>query len=156
MEIKHDFHIHTDLSICANKTATLENYLNIAKNLDLKKIGIANHFWDSRIDGNIDFYKTQDFEHISKLKPEIEKASSDAGFTPNVIAKINDIACYRTMMCSGIAIGYRRDSSKDPENGLRYLNVTDLEMIQHMGIHYKKDADGTVKNFVEYLKTKSE
>ncbi len=86
----------------------------------------------------------------------IEKACSDAGFTPNVIAKINDIACYRTMMRSGIAIGYRRDSSKDPGNGLCYLNVSDLEMIQHMGIHYKKDADGTVKNFVEYLKTKSE
>ena len=77
MEIKHDFHIHTDLSICANETATLDNYLAIAKDLGLEKIGIANHFWDSRIDGNIDFYKTQDFEHISKLKPEIDKANSD-------------------------------------------------------------------------------
>lgn len=77
MKVKHDFHIHTDLSICANETATLENYLRIAKELGLNKIGISNHFWDSRIDGAFDFYKTQDFEHISKLKPEIEKASSD-------------------------------------------------------------------------------
>lgn len=77
MKITHDFHIHTDLSICANETATLENYLKIAKEIGLTKLGIANHFWDSKIEGRLDFYKTQDFEHISKLKPEIEKANSD-------------------------------------------------------------------------------
>ncbi len=75
MEIKHDFHIHTDLSICANETATLGNYVEIANKLGLEKIGIANHFWDSRIEGAFDFYKTQDFEHISKLKPELEKVN---------------------------------------------------------------------------------
>ncbi len=78
MKINHDFHIHTDLSICANETATLENYIRIAGDLGLKKIGIANHFWDSEIDGAFDFYKIQDFEHISKLRPEIEKNSSNS------------------------------------------------------------------------------
>ena len=77
MKIKHDFHIHTDLSICANETATLGNYIEIANKLGLEKIGIANHFWDSKIEGRLDFYKTQDFEHILKLKPEIEKVQSD-------------------------------------------------------------------------------
>ena len=76
MKIEHDFHIHTDLSICANETATLDNYIEIAKKLGLKKLGIANHFWDSKIDGAFDFYKIQDFSHISKLKPEIEKANT--------------------------------------------------------------------------------
>lgn len=76
MKIKHDFHIHTNLSICANETATLENYIKIAEKLGLTKIGISNHFWDSDIDGAFDFYKTQDFEHISKIRSEIEKAAS--------------------------------------------------------------------------------
>lgn len=80
MNIKHDFHIHTDLSICANNTATLDNYINIAKDLRLEKIGIANHFWDSRISGAFEFYTvpnaTQSFEYIKSLEPQIRKASS--------------------------------------------------------------------------------
>lgn len=77
MKVKHDFHIHTDLSICANETAKLANYIEIADKLKLEKIGIANHFWDTSIDGAFDFYQIQDFEHILKLKPEIEKLKKD-------------------------------------------------------------------------------
>ena len=73
MTIKHDFHIHTKLSVCANETATVENYLKIAEELNLEKIGFANHFWDREIDGAPEFYDIQDFEHILKLKPELEK-----------------------------------------------------------------------------------
>jgi len=35
MIVKHDFHIHTELSICANETATLKNYIEIAQNIVL-------------------------------------------------------------------------------------------------------------------------
>ena len=82
MNITHDFHIHTSLSFCAKESATIEAYVKIAKNLGLKKIGIANHFWDSsipRIDTyyktkyDVGFYDNQDFNHILKDKPEIEK-----------------------------------------------------------------------------------
>ncbi len=77
MKIKHDFHIHTDLSLCANETATLSNYLEIAKNLDLKKLGFADHFWDEKIDGANGFYQPQNFEHICELKKEIAKTPHD-------------------------------------------------------------------------------
>lgn len=82
MKIKHDFHIHTDLSLCASESAKLDNYIEISKKLSLEKIGIANHFWDSNIAPGDDFfrdefYKVQNFEHILKLKPEIDKANSD-------------------------------------------------------------------------------
>ena len=82
MKIEHDFHLHTSLSFCADKCATLEGYVDIAKNFGLKKIGIANHFWDSKIPRidtyyktkyDVGFYDNQDFNHISKIKPEIEK-----------------------------------------------------------------------------------
>lgn len=86
----------------------------------------------------------------------IESACADAGFTPNIVAKINDIACYRKMMLSGIGIGYRRDHGNNAIEGLCYLNVTDFKQIQRMCVYYKKDVDGPVKNFVEFLRTKCE
>ena len=72
MKVKHDFHIHTDLSVCADKSAKLIGYIDIAKKLGIEKIGIANHFWDSKIQPALEFYESQNFEHISKIKPEIE------------------------------------------------------------------------------------
>lgn len=82
MKIKHDFHIHTDLSLCARESAKLDNYVEISRKLGLEKIGIANHFWDSNIDAGDDFfrdefYKVQDFEHILKIKSEINRSNSD-------------------------------------------------------------------------------
>jgi DNA-binding transcriptional LysR family regulator len=84
----------------------------------------------------------------------IENACQDAGFTPNVVAQVNDIACYRKLMRSGIAIGYRRDRADNASEGLCYLNVTDFKQIQRMCVYYRKDTSGPVENFVEYLRTK--
>lgn len=84
----------------------------------------------------------------------IENACQDAGFTPNVVAQVNDIACYRKLMRSGIAIGYRRDRADNASEGLCYLNVTDFKQIQRMCVYYRKDNSGPVENFVEYLRTK--
>lgn len=75
MKIQHDFHIHTALSLCASETATVDNYLKIAKNIGLKKLGFSNHFWDDRIEGANDWYKQQNYQHLSLLKPELEKAA---------------------------------------------------------------------------------
>ncbi len=84
----------------------------------------------------------------------IERACLDAGFTPNVVAQVNDITCYRKLMRSGAAIGYRRDRTDNASLGLCYLNVTDFKLIQKMGVYCKEDAATPVKNFVEYLRTK--
>lgn len=88
------------------------------------------------------------------IQAYIEKVCQDAGFTPNIVAQVNDIFCYRKLMRSGAVIGYRRDRGDNASLGLCYLNVTDFKMIQKMGVYYKKDAGGPVKNFVEYLRTK--
>lgn len=85
----------------------------------------------------------------------IIKSCAEAGFTPNIVARINDIVCYRKMMLSGLGIGYRRDGS-NPLEGISYLNVTDFKQIQRMCVYYKKDIDIPVRNFVEFLRTKSE
>lgn len=77
MKIKHDFHIHTSLSLCANETATLDNYIENAKMLGLEKIGIANHFWDEKIPDCFDFYRVQNYERVEKIKPEIEAKKTD-------------------------------------------------------------------------------
>lgn len=79
MKVTHDFHIHTSLSLCADESATVENYIDIAKNLGLKKLGFSDHFWDSAIDGADEFYTVppkQDFEHLSLIKPELEKVKN--------------------------------------------------------------------------------
>ena len=74
MKITHDFHVHTNLSLCAKPTATLEGYLETAKKLGLTKLGISNHFWDAAIPGANDFYVPQDYDHVASLRPAIEKA----------------------------------------------------------------------------------
>ncbi len=75
MHITHDFHIHTDLSLCAGPTATLENYLAAADRLGLTKLGFANHFWDAAVPGANDFYVPQNFEHVAELLPALRAAS---------------------------------------------------------------------------------
>lgn len=75
MKVDHDFHIHTALSICANGHDTaLEGYFERAKATGVTKLGFANHFWDSNIPCTVcpEFYLPQNFEHLSKLLPEIK------------------------------------------------------------------------------------
>ncbi len=73
MKIEHDLHIHTNLSMCANETATVENYINAAKHYNLKKIAFTNHYWDDAIDGANGFYMPQNFNHLELIKPDIKK-----------------------------------------------------------------------------------
>ena len=87
MVIDHDFHLHTNLSLCAHKDATFDFFLKKAEAEGLKKIAITDHLWDSAIDGlegkRKEFYEPQDFEHIKKLKSEID-AHNAKGVGPRV------------------------------------------------------------------------
>lgn len=66
----HDLHIHSHLSLCSNEpTQTPENLLKYAEEAGLKKICITNHFWDETVSGASDWYKKQNFEHISEDCP---------------------------------------------------------------------------------------
>lgn len=72
MKPVHDIHIHTYLSSCSNdKEQNLFNILKKAKDNSLKTIGIADHMWDSSVEGASNWYKPQNFGHISKIRNEI-------------------------------------------------------------------------------------
>ena len=77
MRIEHDFHLHTNLSVCAAREVTAADYVANARRLGLKKIGFSDHFWDAAIDGANKFYQPQNYEHIIQLKPELEALRCD-------------------------------------------------------------------------------
>lgn len=73
MKLNHDFHIHTNLSLCAAKTVDAEHYISKAKELGLNKIGFANHMWDENIQPFLnDFYAPQTVPYNLQLKDELK------------------------------------------------------------------------------------
>lgn len=89
------------------------------------------------------------------LEKILVDACERAGFTPNIIARVNDIACYTKLVKSGLAIGHVRVSSKGAANGCQTLNVTDLNARQRTYVYYKEGhPEGNIHNFIEYLMTK--
>lgn len=78
MKITHDFHIHTNLSVCAVESATVVNYIERSRKMGLTKLGFADHFWDPAV-GYCpnDFYKPQNWEHVQTLKAELEALKTE-------------------------------------------------------------------------------
>lgn len=83
-KVFHDFHVHTNLSLCADASATVENQIEKAKRLGLKKIGFTDHFWGLPIDAEADwweqvrnrarnYYTTQNFDYVMQAKPAVER-----------------------------------------------------------------------------------
>ncbi len=70
-QLDHDYHIHSQLSLCSNDPEqNPANILRIAGELGLRKICLADHYWDERVHRRIiDFYETQNFAHISQALP---------------------------------------------------------------------------------------
>lgn len=68
--VDNDLHIHSYLSICSNDPLqTPENILEYAKKNDLRTICLADHFWDETVEGASNWYKPQNYAHISVAKP---------------------------------------------------------------------------------------
>lgn len=68
--IDHDFHIHTKLSSCSrDPEQNVENILRYAKREGLKKICLADHYWDERIEGVWSWYAPQNTAHIKESLP---------------------------------------------------------------------------------------
>ena len=74
MIINHDFHIHTNLSLCAKPEATLDMYIQRCKELGIKKMAITNHMWDHSVQDWHVFYDVQTPEYIYSLKEQIKQA----------------------------------------------------------------------------------
>ncbi len=69
-KIDHDLHIHSGLSSCSNDSLqTAENILKYAEHNDLERICITDHYWDENVLGASDWYKPQNFAHISSILP---------------------------------------------------------------------------------------
>lgn len=68
--VDHDYHIHTQLSACSNDPEqNAERILQYAKDNRLKRICVTDHYWDRETEGASNWYRPQDFEHISKVLP---------------------------------------------------------------------------------------
>ena len=66
----HDYHIHSYLSTCSkDENQNSERILKYALDNGLKSICITDHFWDKDVNGASDWYKPQDFNHISRILP---------------------------------------------------------------------------------------
>ncbi len=68
--VDHDYHIHSKLSTCSSDPLqTPDRMLRYAKEHGLKRICIADHFWDDAVEGASDWYAPQDYAHISESLP---------------------------------------------------------------------------------------
>ena len=66
----HDYHIHSFLSDCSNDSAEdTKRILEYAGQNDLKQICLTDHFWDEAVPGASEWYKPQNYKHISQALP---------------------------------------------------------------------------------------
>ena len=88
----------------------------------------------------------------------LQKVCNRAGFSPNISIVCNDIECYEKFIASGMGIGIARetDSQTDASYKICDIDVSDFHEHYTVYAYYKKKAYyGNVKNFVEFLKSKS-
>ena len=65
-KIDHDLHIHSQLSKCSSDPEqNKENIFKYAEDNGLSTICITDHYWDRTQPGASEWYRPQDFEHIS-------------------------------------------------------------------------------------------
>lgn len=81
-------------------------------------------------------------------------ACKNAGFSPNIVAQVNDSACFRKIISSGIAIGVtgRFAANDDGAITLVPLNITDFKYEQTICMYYKKVNNGNASRFVSFLR----
>lgn len=80
MHIKHDFHLHTTVSFCADETATVKNYFERFRKMDLEKVAFTDHFWDcTKIEAENEWVAKNDYPYLEKIKEEI-KSEGDVPF----------------------------------------------------------------------------
>lgn len=66
----NDLHIHSGISLCSNdENQTPERILEYAKENGVKTVCLTDHFWDETVPGASEWYKIQDYAHISKALP---------------------------------------------------------------------------------------
>jgi DNA-binding transcriptional LysR family regulator len=82
-------------------------------------------------------------------------ACKAAGFSPNVVAQVNDSACFRKMISSGIAIGVtgKFGTAVEGNTTLVPLNITDFRYEQTICMYYdRENYNGNTARFVDFLR----
>lgn len=81
-------------------------------------------------------------------------ACAGVGFTPNLIAEINDVACFVKFIESGLALGVAGERSirmKYPTR-MEPLDVADFQIRQTVCVYRKReDSHGSVRRLMDYL-----
>lgn len=69
-QVDHDYHIHSKLSSCSrDPEQTADGILDYARKNGLTRICVTDHYWDSAVEGASGWYRPQNFDHLSNIKP---------------------------------------------------------------------------------------
>ncbi len=69
-QLDHDYHIHSYLSSCSkDPLQTPAHILRHAQENGFEKICLTDHFWDERVAGVSNWYRPQDFAHVTASLP---------------------------------------------------------------------------------------
>ena len=82
-------------------------------------------------------------------------ACKNAGFSPNIVAQVNDSACFRKMISSGIAIGVTGELAAVDGVPAQFdsLSVTDFNYEQPICLYYKQENNyGNVAKFMAFVR----
>lgn len=82
-------------------------------------------------------------------------ACKSAGFSPNIVAQVNDSACFRKIISSGIAIGVtgKFGAVVEGNTALVPLNITDFKHEQTICMYYNKENNnGNAARFISFLR----
>lgn len=82
-------------------------------------------------------------------------ACKNAGFSPNVVAQVNDSACFRKIISSGIAIGVTGEFAAGTESDavLVPLNIVDFRYEQPICMYYKSENNhGNTAGFMSFVR----
>ena len=78
MKILHDVHNHSLLSSCCyDPVATVENFVNKARELGHKVFGISNHLWDEKVPGASSWYQKQMINYGLEARNSVPKDTGD-------------------------------------------------------------------------------
>lgn len=80
----------------------------------------------------------------------LQAACKRFGFSPNIVAEVNDSACFRKIIASGIAIGLGTERSE--YEGMTPLDVVDFHYEQPVCIYYRPENNcGNTARFISFL-----
>lgn len=81
-------------------------------------------------------------------------ACKNAGFSPNIVAQVNDSACFRKIISSGVAIGVsgKFRSAVVGDTTLVPLNITDFTYEHPLCMYFKQEVcTGNTARFISFL-----